>query len=423
MPPRASLLFARAQSVCLRLLSVCLRLPLFALHHYHDVSAAAVSPDGGLIAPRVMIVSMWTPEASAWHSRFHESDLGNLSAVAVTVPGLSMLFPHVLCTADGRVCQLTVGEGEINAAASMMALVLSSHFDLGQTYFLIAGIAGVNPRHATLGSVALARFAVQAALQSEIDPRSLPANWTTSYIPYGRDRPFQYPTVTYGTEVFEVNDGLRHAAFLLASRATLADDDASRRYRALYAADGQGRYAKATQPPAVAKCDCTTSDVYYSGTILSQVFERTTEVWTNGTGVYCMAAQEDNATLEVLVRAAVQRTLDFSRVILLRAGSDFDRPPPGVSDWHHLTRVDQNGFATALDNMYRAGIEIVKGLVADWNSTFRRGIAPSNYLGDILGSLGGSPDFGPGSITGGKPVEPAGAGGYCDKRRRRRHRR
>lgn len=60
--------------------------------------------------------------------------------------------------------------------------------------------------------------------------------------------------------------------------------------------------------------------------------------------------------------------------------------------------------------MYRAGIEIVKGIVADWNSSFYHGIAPTNYIGDIWGSLGGHPDFGLGSITGGRRVLPGNSG-------------
>jgi hypothetical protein len=41
----------------------------------------------------------------------------------------------------------------------------------------------------------------------------------------------------------------------------------------------------------------------------------------------------------------------------------------------------------------------VKGILKDWNRTFKKGIAPKNYIGDVLGSLGGNPDFGPGSTT------------------------
>ena len=234
--------------------------------------------------------------------------------MSVSSPGFSPLYSDARCTANGTVCLFTTGESEINSAASLMALVLSKRFDLRNTYFLAAGIAGVNPRHGTLGSVALIKYAVQVALQYEIDSRSLPADWPTGYIAYGREYPHEYPSITYGTEVFELNENLQDIAYNLASNATLSDADGPTQYRALYQEE------IASQPPSVLKCDSATSDVYYSGRRLSEAFENTTSLWTNGTGVYCMSAQEDNAILEVLVRGAIEERVDFSRVAILRAG-------------------------------------------------------------------------------------------------------
>ena len=85
----------------------------------------------------------------------------------------------------------------------------SKVFDLTHTYFLIAGIAGINPARATTGSVTFARFEVQVALQYEFDIRDIGNNFSTGYIPYGTHEPNAYPTLIYGTEVFEVNDALR----------------------------------------------------------------------------------------------------------------------------------------------------------------------------------------------------------------------
>jgi purine nucleoside permease len=45
----------------------------------------------------------------------------------------------------------------------------------------IVGIAGINPYQGTLGTAAFARFAVQVALQYELDARQMPSNWTTGY--------------------------------------------------------------------------------------------------------------------------------------------------------------------------------------------------------------------------------------------------
>lgn len=142
------------------------------------------------IAPKVVIVSMFDPEAEVWWG----IEEFNLLAQNISIPGLSPLFPEVHCTADGDVCQVVTGESEINAASTISAFVLSAAFDLSKSYFLVAGIAGVNPKVATLGSVTFAKYAVQVALQYEFDYRDLPANLTTGYIPFGVDSPGEYPT-------------------------------------------------------------------------------------------------------------------------------------------------------------------------------------------------------------------------------------
>lgn len=78
-------------------------------------------------------------------------------------------------------------------------------------------------------------------------------------------------------------------------------------------------------------------------------------------------------------------------------GSNFDRPPPGVTALAHLQLLGQNGLALALNNTWHAGGRIVAGILAGWDAVYGPGIAPTNYIGDVFGSLGGAPDFGPGS--------------------------
>lgn len=147
-----------------------------------------------VIKPKVMIVAMVSLSISVrvycleyiWYTNtfrqqfYLESDafLNNykpsLYGINITVPGLSPRFPQVHCIATGEVCHVTTTEAEINAAASMSALVYSRLFDLTETYFLIGGIAGINPNYGTTGTVTFARFAVQLMLQYEIDTRQLP---------------------------------------------------------------------------------------------------------------------------------------------------------------------------------------------------------------------------------------------------------
>jgi purine nucleoside permease len=290
---------------------------------------------------------------------------------------------------------LITGESEINAATTVTSVAFSPLFDLTKTYFFIAGIAGVNPKRATLGAATFARYAVQVALQYEIDIRELSSNYSTGYIPLGADYPNQYPTSIYGTEVFEVNAELRSIAAGFARRANFSDSAAAKAYRAHYATKS-GEYSAATLTPGAIECDVATSDVYYSGNILGNAFENTTKLFTNGTGDYCSSAQEDNATLEVLLRSSAKKLTDFSRIIVMRTASDFDRPYPGQSTTDNLLYADAGGFEPALENIYRAGIEVVEGILKGWHSTFASGVKPRNYIGDIFGTLGGEPDFGPG---------------------------
>ena len=378
--------------------------------------AAASTPCKGKITPKFFIVSLFAPEADIWYDSLPASGLGDLFAHNITAPGLSMLFPHVHCVEDFSICQMTTGESEINAASTVMAVALSGLFDLTHTYFMIAGIAGVSPKHGTLGSVALSRYTVQVALQYEFDAREMPANWSTGYFGYDNDAPGIYPGESYGTEVFELSAGLRDIAFGFASKANLSDDPIAAEYRARYAAVAGEVYVAGTQTPSVIKCDSATSDVYYSGTMLGEAFEDVVDVWTNGTGTYCMTAQEDSAVLEVLVRMAIEGIVDFSRVLLMRTGSDFDRPPPNVTAFDNLRTTDQNGFEIAIENIFAAGVEIVRGILTGWESTFESGVTASNYIGDIFGSLGGEPDFGLGSTTDGEGYKPKGGSGDKFKR-------
>ena len=214
--------------------------------------------------------------------------------------------------------------------------------------------------------------------------------------------PTEYPQSIYGTEVFEVNEPLRQLAIGFAKTAQLNDSSEAMAYRVNYAQNTA--YTAGSQGPSVVGCDVATSDVYFSGTLLSEAFGNTTKLFTNGTGVYCTTAQEDNATLEALLRGAINNLTDFSRIIIMRTASDFDRPYPGESVEDNLFYAPQGGFEPAIANIYLAGIKVVEGILNEWTSVFAKGINATNYIGDIFGSLGGEPDFGPGSEFNDNPV-------------------
>lgn len=331
----------------------------------------------------------------------------------ITVPGFSPLFPEAHCTEDGEVCQLVTGEGEINAATTLSALVSYPRFDLTSTYFMVAGIAGVNPEVATICSVTFAKYAVQVALQYEFSQFEIPSNFSTGYVPLGATAPDEYPDNIYGTEVFEVNERLQKMAASFARNATLNDSSDAVAYRANYAASDAYAAGASSSGPSVVECDTATSDVYFSGAQLSTAFSNFSSLMTNGSANYCTTAQEDNATLEALMRAAASKLLDFSRIIIMRTASDFDRPYPGEAATTNLFWAEQGAFGPAIQNIYLAGIKVVEGILDGWNSTFGPGVNASNYVGelevvdsyvkppltrtgDMFDTLGsGNPDFGP----------------------------
>jgi purine nucleoside permease len=266
----------------------------------------------------------------------------------------------------------------------------------------------VNPNEGTLSDVAFAKYAVQIGLQYEFDAREMPHGWSTGYAPLGADHPDMYPTATYGTEVFELNEKLRDLAMSYASKVKLSDSPESVKYRANYnlatAAKPATKWKPATGKPSVRKGDVVTSDQYFSGALLGESFDNTTRLFTNGTGRYCMTAQEDNATLEALLRGASRKVLDFSRIIIMRSAADFDRPYPGLPSYDNLFVVTQGAFGPSLLNLYLAGTPVVKAILREWPQKFQAGVKPTNYVGDIFGTLGRRPDFGPYQV-GDNPVQ------------------
>jgi purine nucleoside permease len=309
---------------------------------------------------KVMIISMFGPEGQVWLDR-----LGPWRDIAVD--GLSPDYPTVHCNKQ-EICVMTTGMGHANAAASIMALTFSPVFDLRHTYFMVAGIAGIDPQQGTVGSAAWAKYLVDFGIQWEIDGREIPSNWNTGYLGINTTSPADKPPLDYRTEVFQLNPRLADAAFALSRNVTLADNAQAQAARAKY------DYAPANQPPAVIQCDTLAGDTWWSGTKLGDRAREWTETLTDGKGVYCTTQQEDNATYEALKRAASAHRVDLNRVAVVRAGSDFDRPYRGQSSTDNLLNyAAQGGFEIALDNLYRAGNPLVQQIVTHWNE-WRAGV-------------------------------------------------
>jgi purine nucleoside permease len=328
---------------------------------------AGAAEQGDAVTPipvKVMIVNMFGLEAAPWQRALKLSR-------DIPVPGLSGEFPVVRCSVED-VCQMTTSMGHANAAASVMAVAFSGRFDLRKTYFLIAGIAGIDPERGTIGSAAWARYAVEVDLVHEVDARDLPKGWTNGHYGIQTTSPEQKPKFDYDTEVFRLNEALLQRALALSNGVTLEDDDAVRAYRRHY-----GK-APANQPPQVIQCDTASGDTWWAGPHMEQHIRHWVRVLTDNHEVYCTTQQEDNAVLAALTRGATAGLVDLKRVAVLRSGSDFDQPYPQqtVLASMQAQRALPGAVSISADNLVRAGMPLVDAIVQDWNQ-WRLGPPPA----------------------------------------------
>lgn len=324
--------------------------PLIAEANTGDTGAADTP-----LAVKVMIINMFSLEAAPW---LHA--LGDTRAI--NVPGLAADYPAVHCTA-AAICQMTTGMGHANAAASLMALLDSPQFDLRHTYFIIAGIAGIDPGRGTIGSAAWTRYVVDTGIAHEIDARELPPGWQDGYFGVDTDGPSQKPKLAYRTEVFRLNEALLQAGLALSRRVTLEDSDDVRAYRSHYPR------APANAAPTVIQCDTATADTWWTGRRLGDHARRWTALLTDGAATYCTTQEEDSATLVALTRGEQAGRIDLQRVAILRSGSDFDRPYPHQSAFGalHAQRALKGAITISTDNLVLAGMPLVDTIVNHWD--------------------------------------------------------
>jgi purine nucleoside permease len=323
------------------------------------------APPAEPLQVHVLVINMFQLEAAPWLAALQPER-------EIAVPGLSSDYPLVRCDALA-VCQMTTGMGHANAAASMMAVIYSGLFDLRQTYFVIAGIAGIDPARGTIGSAAWARYAVDMGIAHEIDAREIPRGWQDGYFGILTDAPGKKPRLEYRSEVFQLDEALLQQALSLSQHVALEDSDDVRAYRQHYP------HEPANQPPMVTQCDTLSGDSWWSGQRLGDHARRWTALLTDGEGLYCTTQQEDNATLTALTRGAQSGLLDLKRVAVLRSGSDFDRPYPQQDAFGALRAqfALTGAIRIAADNLVRAGMPLVNAIAQHWD-LWKGGVPSSN---------------------------------------------
>lgn len=265
------------------------------------------------------------------------------------------------------VLALVTGIGTAKAAASIMALGMDPRFDLSKAYWLVAGIAGVDPADASLGSAAWAEYVVDGDLSHEIDAREIPAAWTTGYVPLRKTVPYELPLREPNEgEMFQLNPKLVNWAYQLTRGLKLLDPEGLAQRRATM----EG-YPKALLPPFVLKGDTLQSMTFWHGKLLNQWANDWVRYHTKNAGNYVMTAMEDTGTLQSLHFLHKAGKVDVQRVLVLRTASNFDMQRPGLTAWESLAENRNQGYAgftAAVESAWLVGSTVIHEIVANWKN-------------------------------------------------------
>jgi purine nucleoside permease len=326
-----------------------------------------LSAQAELIRPKVVIVTMFevgkdtgdTPgEFQLWVERMH------LDRV-ITVPAA---YHDTRLSTDGAVLAIVTGMGNTRAAASIMALGLDPRFDLQKSYWLVAGIAGIDPADGSLGSAVWANYVVDGDLAHELDAREIPSDWPTGYVPMNRSKPYQPPAPGLpdsSGSCYTLNTGLVEWAFQNTRDLPRTDNEQMKIRRAKFV--GQ---PAAQRPPFVLKGDNLAASTFWHGAKMNAWANEWVRYYTQGSGNYVTTAMEDAGTLHALTALSHAGRVDVNRVLVLRTASNYDMQSPDMTAAESLgaENAGLSGYLPSLESAYQVGRKIVDTLVNDWET-------------------------------------------------------
>jgi purine nucleoside permease len=313
------------------------------------------------LRPKVLVVATFEIGADTgdrpgefqfWAEREHLTN-------TLVVPGVD----HPLRFNDAGVFGAVSGT-TVRSALQIMALVNDPRLDLTHTYWLVNGIAGVDPENASVGSAAWARWVVDGDIAYEIDSREAQAEWPYGIVPIGGKRPNEIPgDAPWAPKpmAWKLNPALVNWAYSLTKDVPLKDTPTAKAHRAKFSA-----WPAAQAPAKVLLGESLGSCRYWHGTIMTQWANDWTKLHTHGEGDFAMTNMEDQGIANALDRLGRLGKVDFQRVLFLRTGSNYCCPHPGQKSSESMTE-EYAGNVPALESAYAVGSRVVHELVQDWN--------------------------------------------------------
>ncbi len=265
---------------------------------------------------------------------------------------------------DTGVLVLLTGMGSINSASAVMELGMDPRFDLSKAYWVVAGIAGVDPENASIGSAAWAEWLVDGDLSYEIDPREMPKDWPTGYLPLDSTRPYDPKRPPNHGEVFHLNPALVDWAYGRTRDIQLPDSPGLQKERARYK-----DYPNAQKPPFVLKGDNLAGMTFWHGKVLNEWAEKWVDYWTEGKGEFVTSAMEDTGSFASISYLASTGKVDKNRFLVLRTASNYTMQPPGQTAAEHLLQENAGyaGLQASVESAYTVGAAIVDEIAAHWD--------------------------------------------------------
>lgn len=279
---------------------------------------------------------------------------------ALVVPGLDH---PVMFNPETGVYGVVSGT-TVRAGLQIFALGLDSRFDFSRSYWLVNGIAGVNPHVAAEGSAAWARHVIDGDIAYEIDSREAPESWPYGIMALGNKDPLQKPVIPDWAPKpmsWTINPGLVAWAYSKTKDARLADSPEAAAHRELYAKD----FPAVAAGPVVLLGESFASCRYWHGAAMQKWADDWTALYTEGRGRCAMTNMEDHGIANAFTRLDALGKMDFDRVLFLRTGSNFSMPPKGESAAASMV-AEYQGMRPALEAAYGVGSVVVAELLAGW---------------------------------------------------------
>jgi purine nucleoside permease/predicted cupin superfamily sugar epimerase len=285
---------------------------------------------------------------------------------------------HDICiNNETGVMGIVTGMGTAKAATAILALGLDPRFDLTHAYWLVAGIAGFDPADASIGSAAWATWLLDGDLAHQIDAREIPDTWSTGYFPLFTTEPLlegqridprklNRHSQSSNGEVYQLNSQLTDWAYTLTKDVKLNDYPVMQVLRDKYTG-----YPNAQKLPFVLKGEHMAASTFWHGSMLNDWANNWTHYWTGGQGNFVSSGMEDTGAYQSMIYLDNAKKADKSRFMVVRTGSNYSMPPPGLTAIENLKlESGENGYAgmrSALETAYLVGSKVVDTIVANWS--------------------------------------------------------